>query len=99
MVKTLTAVFDGKVLRLEDPQDLKPNTRYRLTVEQEIQETEARSAWDILETLAGAVKGPEDWAAEHDHCRPDNSPAFDFLKDEKEDIYNLSDGKSFCDQG
>lgn len=24
-----------------------------------------------------------------------NNPAFDFLKDEKEDIYSLTDGKSF----
>ncbi len=33
MVKTLQAIFDGQVLRPEEPVDLKPNTRYRITVE------------------------------------------------------------------
>ena len=67
MTKTLTAVFDGKVLRPEGPVDLEPNARYRLTVEQEAGEVEARSAWDTLESLTGAVESPQDWAAEHDH--------------------------------
>ena len=67
MTKTLTAVFDGKVLRPDGPVDLEPNARYRLTVEQETGQIEARSAWDVLESLAGTIEGPEDWAAEHDH--------------------------------
>ena len=28
-----------------------------------------------------------------------SSPAFDFLKDEREDIYSLSDGRPFHDEG
>ncbi len=28
-----------------------------------------------------------------------NNPAFDFLKEPKEDIYTLTDGKPFHDQG
>lgn len=67
MTKTLTAVFDGEVLRPEGPVDLEPNTRYRLTVEQETAESEPRSAWDVLESLTGTIEGPEDWAAEPDH--------------------------------
>lgn len=35
MPKTLRAVFDGKVLRPEEPVDLKANTRYLLTIERE----------------------------------------------------------------
>ena len=67
MAKTLIAVFDGEVLRPEGPVDLTPNARYRLTVEQEAQETEPRSAWDALENLTGALECPEDWASEHNH--------------------------------
>ncbi|MBI4574620.1 MAG: antitoxin family protein [candidate division NC10 bacterium] len=33
MAKTLRAMFDGKVLRPEGPVDLKPNTRYLVTIE------------------------------------------------------------------
>lgn len=65
--KTITAIFDGEVLRPEDPVDLKPNTRYLLTVEQEVQEARTQNAWDVLKECAGTVEGPEDWAAEHDH--------------------------------
>jgi len=67
MANTITAVFDGEVLRPESPVDLKPNARYLLTVEQEVQQIEGSSAWDTLERMIGAFEGPEDWAAEHDH--------------------------------
>lgn len=33
MGKTITAIFDGTVLRLESPVDLEPDTRYLVTVE------------------------------------------------------------------
>jgi hypothetical protein len=32
MGKTLTAVFDGQVLRPDSPADLKPNARYQVTM-------------------------------------------------------------------
>lgn len=67
MGKTLTAVFDGHVLRPDSPVDLKPNARYQVTIEREVQEAGERNAWDTLEGLIGAIQGPEDWAAEHDH--------------------------------
>ncbi len=67
MTRTLTAVFDGEVLRPEGTIDLKPNVRYRVTVEDEIEISEGQSAWDVLEQLAGTVEAPADWAAEHDH--------------------------------
>jgi hypothetical protein len=35
MSKTLRAVFDGETLRPEGPVDLKPNTRYVVTIEGE----------------------------------------------------------------
>lgn len=67
MGKTLTAIFDGQVLRPDSPVDLTPNVRYQLTIEGEVREMGEGSAWDILEGLIGTVQGPEDWAAEHDH--------------------------------
>jgi hypothetical protein len=67
VAKTLTAVYDGQVLRPEHPVDLKPNTRYVVTVEREVQGAESQSAWDVLEKLVGSVEGPRDWADEHDH--------------------------------
>lgn len=35
MIQTLHAVFDGQVLRPEEPIGLKPNVRYIITVERE----------------------------------------------------------------
>ena len=67
MVRTLTVVFDGEVLRPEDTIDLKLNGRYRVTVEDEVEIAEEQSAWEVLEQFAGTVEAPEDWAAEHDH--------------------------------
>ena len=67
MTRTLTAVFDGEVLRPDGTLDLKPNARYRVTVEDEIEMAEEQSAWDVLEQLAGTVDAPADWATEHDH--------------------------------
>lgn len=35
MAKSVRAVFDGEVLRPEEPVDLKPNVRYLVTIERE----------------------------------------------------------------
>jgi len=82
MIKTLTAVYDGEVLRIDGAVDLEPNMRYIITAEPAPLVDESgipskggisngssteESAWDILESLIGTVEGPEDWASEHDH--------------------------------
>lgn len=67
MDKTLTAVFDGQVLRPDTPPDLEPNTRYVITVRKAKTPEAAADAWDVLEDHTGAVDAPGDWAAEHDH--------------------------------
>jgi hypothetical protein len=67
MGKTVTAVFDGQVLRPDTPVDLKPNVRYRVTIDHEVQVGGDGNAWDTLEGLIGTIQGPEDWAAELDH--------------------------------
>jgi len=67
MGTTLIAIYDGQVLRPEGSVDLKPNTRYQVIVERELHVSEGRDAWEVLEELVGALQGPEDWAAQHDH--------------------------------
>jgi hypothetical protein len=67
MGKTMTAVFDGRVLHPDSPSDLTPDTRYRITVEEVRPPVAGEDAWDVLETLAGTVEAPADWAEEHDH--------------------------------
>lgn len=61
---TITVVFDGEVLRPEEPVDLEPNTRYKVTIQPQ---PEFKDAWDVLEHYAGTVDAPPDWSIEHDH--------------------------------
>lgn len=67
MTKTLTAVFDGHVLRPDEQLDLPPNTRCRITIEVSSAPPSAGDAWDVLDQAAGSVDAPPDWAKEHDH--------------------------------
>ncbi len=66
MTQTLTAFFDGEVLRLETPATLEPNTRYVLTIEPAVA-APPMNAWDVLESLTGSFDGLTDFAAQHDH--------------------------------
>lgn len=63
MSQTVIAIYDGHVLRPEEPVDLEPNKRYRLTIEPDV----SGDAWDALERLAGTIDAPPDWSVEHDH--------------------------------
>jgi len=66
--KVLTVVFDGEVLRPDTPAELKPNTRYLIRVQEALPATQERGdAWSTLESLAGTIEAPRDWASEHDH--------------------------------
>ena len=67
MNKTVTAVFDGNVLRPDAPLDLEPNTRYVVTINAEVPFTSPGNAWDVLETMTGTMVAPEDFSVEHDH--------------------------------
>jgi predicted DNA-binding antitoxin AbrB/MazE fold protein len=62
MVRTIEAVFDGKVLRPDDPLTLEPNTRVRITIET------VESATDKITSFLHTARslkldGPPDWAA------------------------------------
>ncbi len=65
MVKTIEAVFDGKVLRPEAPLALEPNTRVRLTIE--TLEQAVGESPSFLETARALnLEGPPDWASNLD---------------------------------
>jgi len=55
MTKTLRAVFDGEVFRPEEPVDLKPNTRYVVTIEREEGGVETGEAGDYPLTQIGKL--------------------------------------------
>lgn len=61
MTKTVGAVFDGETLRPDEPLDLPPNTRVRLTIESP---TTSSTPGSFLDTaLALGLSGPPDWSA------------------------------------
>lgn len=61
MSKTVEAVFDGEVLRPEEPLELKANTRVRITVEESsAPEPKRRSFLRTARSLN--LDGPSDWS-------------------------------------
>ena len=65
MSKTLEAVFDGEVLRPDEPIDLAPNTRVRVTIEPAGQRRgEAKSFLRTARALK--LEGPPDWSTRLD---------------------------------
>ncbi len=68
MSQTITAVFDGTVLRPDTKVNLQPNNRYVITIAELPAPLPVEGdAWDVLEALTGSIEAPVDWAAEHDH--------------------------------
>lgn len=61
MTKTLEAVFDGEVLRPDEPLELEPNTRVRLVIDTTLHSDGQPFAFlDAAQALK--LEGPEDWA-------------------------------------
>jgi len=62
MTKAIHAVFDGKVLRLDKPIDLEPNTHVRVTIETiNTPKSKTRSFLQTARSLN--LQGPSDWSA------------------------------------
>lgn len=61
MVKTIEAVFDGKVLHPENPLPLEPNTRVRITIET-VDETTGEATSFLRTARSLNLDGPPDWA-------------------------------------
>ena len=66
MTKTLEAVFDGEVLRPDEPLEILPNTRVRITLEVEGEEAKERLEGEPYAFLrvASSLKldGPSDFS-------------------------------------
>jgi predicted DNA-binding antitoxin AbrB/MazE fold protein len=61
MIKTLNGTFDGQVLRPDEPVDLEPNTRVRITIETtDAPEAKTRSFLRTARSLK--LEGPSDWS-------------------------------------
>ena len=61
MTKTLDAFFDGKTLLPEEPLDLQPNTRVRITIE--IDSASHAEPYFFLDTAQSlSLEGPPDWS-------------------------------------
>jgi len=68
MQQTVRVLFDGEVLRPEEPLDLEPNTRYTVTIETS-EDGVADPAERPLRRYAALARdlGVMDLAAQHDH--------------------------------
>lgn len=61
MTKTLEATFDGKVLHPDEPLELAPDTRVRITIE--TTDEPEQSAVSFLKTARSLnLDGPSDWS-------------------------------------
>ena len=61
MTRTMTATFDGEVLRPDEPVDLEPNTKVRITIE--TSEPEPEKTMSFLDAAASLnLEGPSDWS-------------------------------------
>jgi hypothetical protein len=68
MTVRLTAVFDGKVLRPEQPLKLPKDARFVVSLVRIPEKPEyGENPLDVLDKYAGSIEMPPDWAEEHDH--------------------------------
>ena len=68
MVRTVRAVFDGEVLRPEQPVDLRPNATYLVTIEREAaaEDSEGEETYPLTEIGRLATDmGVTDFATSH----------------------------------
>lgn len=61
MTKTIEAVFDGETIRPDEPLELPPNTRVRVTIESLPATGEAASFLRTARNLK--LTGPPDWSS------------------------------------
>lgn len=69
MKRTVRVIFDGEVLRPEEPLDLEPNGRYRVIIETEPLAAEAEPGPGMLDDILELAQdfGIPDLAAQFEH--------------------------------
>ena len=65
MTTTLSATYDGRVLRLDEPIELEPNTRVRVTIESDKPIMKKKRSF-LQTALALNLQGPSDWSSRFD---------------------------------
>jgi hypothetical protein len=72
MTRKINAVFDGETFRPEEPLELAPNTRVRLTIETP---SPAEASMSFLKTARSLkLDGPADWSANLEECLYGKTP-------------------------
>ncbi len=61
MTKTVEALFDGKVLRPDEPLELQPNTRVRITIESSVASGTKRLSF-LRTARSLKLDGPSNWS-------------------------------------
>jgi len=69
MKRTVTVIFDGEVLRPEQPIDLEPNVRYHVTIEDQSMPSQIPGEPGILDDIVAFAQdlGVDDLAENLDH--------------------------------
>ena len=69
MSRTVEVVYDGKSLQPSQPLDLVPNSRYRVTIDEEPIPAEAKPTTDAFARILAVAEdlGIEDLSEQHDH--------------------------------
>ena len=65
MTTRLSATYDGRVLRLDEPIELEPNTRVRVTIESDKPIMKKKRSF-LQTALALNLQGPSDWSSRFD---------------------------------
>jgi hypothetical protein len=75
MAKTVRAVFDGEVLRPEEPVDLRPDTTYVVTIERETPASDEHGMYPLTEIAHLATDmGVADLSVEHSRYAHGRAP-------------------------
>ncbi|MGH2584370.1 MAG: antitoxin family protein [Dehalococcoidia bacterium] len=69
MARTVTATYDGEVLRPQEPIDLEPNKSYRVTIEEDVEQPQAHEMPEVFRRILARARdlGVGDLAEQHDH--------------------------------
>lgn len=69
MARTLSVIYDGEVLRPQEPVDLEPNTAYRITIEDDAGEPGTDGMPEVFRRILERARdlGVGDLAEQHDH--------------------------------
>ncbi len=65
--ETFRLIYDGRVLRPDEPVCLEPDVRCEIAIQVEAPSARRGTFGEFLRSIAGTLDGPGDWSVEHDH--------------------------------